>query len=68
MVQLVAQETNADRRPIEEVKAKAEAGDAASEAELGLRYKHGEDVAKDHVEAVKWYSQSRRAKFGPGAK
>ena len=63
MVQLVAQETNADRRPIEEVKAKAEAGDPASEAELGLRYKHGEGVAKDQVEAMKWYRKAAEQNY-----
>ena len=63
MVQLVAQETNADRRPIEEVKARAEAGDAASEAELGLRHKHGEGVAKDQVEAVKWYRKAAEQNY-----
>ena len=49
-----AQQTKADQKPIEEVKAKAEAGDAESEVELGLRYTNGEGVAKDQVEAVKW--------------
>ena len=63
MVQLVAQETNADRRPIEEVKAKAEAGDPASEAELGLRYKHGEGVAKDQLEAMKWYRKAAEQNY-----
>jgi len=58
VVQLVAQETEADRRPIEEVKAKAEAGDAAFEEELGLRYNFGKGVPKDQVEAVKWYRKA----------
>jgi len=53
-VQLAAQQTKADQKPIEEVKAKAEAGDAESEVELGLRYDKGEGVAKDQVEAAKW--------------
>ena len=58
MVQLVAQETNADRRPIEEVKAKAEAGDAKSQADLGLRFSTGAGVAKDQVEGVKWFRKA----------
>ena len=51
VVQLAAQQTKADQKPIEEVKAKAEAGDAESEVELGRRYDKGEGVAKDQAEA-----------------
>ena len=53
-----AQQTKADQKPIEEVKARAEAGDAESEVELGLRYTNGEGVAKDQVEAVKWFRKA----------
>ena len=67
-----AQQTKADQKPIEEVKARAEAGDAESEVELGLRYTNGEGVAKDQVEAVKWFRKAaeqndRRGsiQFGP---
>jgi hypothetical protein len=52
VVQLAAQQTKADQKPIEEVKAKAEAGDAESEVELGLRYDKGAGVVKDHAEAA----------------
>jgi hypothetical protein len=38
VVQLAAQQTNADQKPIEEVKAKAEASDAESQVDLGRRY------------------------------
>jgi len=41
VVQLAAQQTKADQKPLDEVKAKAEAGDAESEVELGLRYEQG---------------------------
>jgi TPR repeat protein len=58
VVQLAAQQTKADQKPIEEVKAKAEAGDAESEMELGRRYHKGEGVAKDQVEVVKWYRKA----------
>jgi TPR repeat protein len=58
VVQLAAQQAKADQKPIEEVKAKAEAGDAESEVELGLRYEQGKGVAKDQVEAVKWYRKA----------
>ena len=47
VVQLAAQQTKADQKPIGEVKAKAEAGDAESEVELGRRYDKGEGVVKD---------------------
>ena len=58
VVQLAAQQTKADQKPIEEVKAKAEAGDAESEVELGRRYDKGEGVVKDHAEAAKWYRKA----------
>src|SRR5215475_3863064 len=58
VVQLAAQQTNADQKLIEEVKAKAEAGDEESQVELGRRYEFGEGVAKDQVEAVKWYRKA----------
>ena|SRR5947207_9050579 len=58
LVQLAAQQTKADQKPIGEVKAKAEAGDAESEVELGLRYDKGEGVAKDQVEAAKWFRKA----------
>jgi len=58
VVQLAAQQTKADQKPIEEVKAKAEAGDAESEMELARRYDKGEGVVKDHTEAAKWYRKA----------
>ena len=67
VVQLAAQQTKADQKPIEEVKPKAEAGDADSQVELALRYEKGEGVAKDQTEAVKVVSQSRRTKFRQGS-
>jgi uncharacterized protein len=58
VVQLAAQQTNADQKPIEEVKAKAEAGDAESQVDLCRRYDKGEGLVKDHAEAVKWYRKA----------
>jgi S1-C subfamily serine protease len=52
--QLPAQQTKTDLKPIEEVKAKAEAGDVESEFQLGCRYRDGDGVAKNQVEAAKW--------------
>jgi TPR repeat protein len=57
------QQTKADQKPIEEVKAKAQAGDAESEVELGLRYLDGKDVPKNQVEAVKWFRKAAEQNF-----
>jgi hypothetical protein len=67
VVQLAGQQTKADQKPIEEVKAKAEAGDAESEVELGLRYEHGKGMAQDQVEAVKWFRKAGRMWMMPGS-
>jgi TPR repeat protein len=66
VVQLAGQQTKADQKPIEEVKAKAEAGDAESQVELGLRYLKGEGVTKDQVEAVKWFRKAAEQNFARG--
>ena len=63
VVQLAAQQTKADQKPIEEVKVKAEAGDAESEVELGLRYDKGAGVVKDHAEAAKWYRKAAEQNY-----
>ena len=63
VVQLVAEQTKTDQKPIKEVKAKAEAGDAESEVELGLRYLDGKDVPKNQVEAVKWYRKAAEQNY-----
>ena len=57
--QLSAQQTETDRnKQVEEVKAKAEAGDADSEFELGLRYYLSEGTPKDLAKAVKWFRKA----------
>ena len=48
VVQLAGQQTKVDQKPLEEVKAKAEAGDTESEVELGRRYDEGKGVVKNH--------------------
>ena len=63
VVQLAAQQTKADQKPIEEVKAKAETGDAKSQVELGRRYDKGAGVAKDHAEAAKWYRKAAEQNY-----
>jgi TPR repeat protein len=66
LVQLAGQQTNADQRSLKEVRAKAEAGDAESQVELGLRYVKGEGVTKDQVEAVKWFRKAAEQNFARG--
>ena len=56
--QLVVQQTRAEQRSIEELKAKAGSGDAESESALGGRYLLGDGVAKDKATAVKWYRKA----------
>src|SRR5260370_41166987 len=56
--QLRAEQPEINRKQVEELRAKAEAGDADSEYHLGLRYYNGEGVAKDLAEAVKWYRKA----------
>src|SRR6266516_1957049 len=63
VVQLAAEQTKVDQKPIEEVKAKAEAGDAETQVELGLRYDEGAGVAKDQVEAVKWFRKAAEQNY-----
>ena len=41
-----------------DLKARAERGDSNSEFRLGLCYSSGEGVAKDEVEAVKWFRKA----------
>ena len=52
--QLSAQQAKTDGKQFEELKAKAEAGDADSEYQLGFRYSNGDGVPKDFSKAVKW--------------
>ncbi len=57
--QLRAQETEADRKLFEEIKAKAEKGDAQSQCALGEVFCLGVlGVAKDDAEAVKWFRKA----------
>ena len=63
VVQLAAQQIKADQKPIGKVKAKAEAGDAESQVELGIRYADGKGVTKDQVEAVKWFRKATEQNY-----
>jgi TPR repeat protein len=55
---LSAQPGEADRKRFEDTKAKAEKGDAFAQWSLGNAYLKGEGVAKDDVEAAKWYRKA----------
>jgi TPR repeat protein len=56
--QLRAEQPGINRKKIEELRAKAEAGDDDSEYHLGLRYCNGEGVPKDFSKAVKWFRKA----------
>ena len=50
---LHAQQSEADRQAMAQLRANAEKGDAAAQCELGLAYR-GKGLPKDLPEAVKW--------------
>jgi TPR repeat protein len=70
--QLPAQQNEADRKLLAEIRARAEIGDAQSQFELGAAFHFGtQGVAKDYAEAVKWYRKAAeqnyaRAQFNLG--
>ena len=49
----------------QEYKASAEQGDAEAQFDLGWCYDDGRGVAKDYVEAVKWYRKAAGQNFAP---
>jgi TPR repeat protein len=53
-----AQQIEADRKSLAEVRAKAEKGDAVAQWNLGCRYYDGQGVAKDEAEVVKWFRKA----------
>ena len=57
--QLPAQQSEADRKMLAEIRAKAEKGDAPSQCDLGNAFSFGNlGVEKDEIEAVKWYRKA----------
>jgi len=57
--QLPAQQSEADRKLLADIRAKAEKGDVQSQFELGAALHFGNlGVAKEDVEAVKWYRKA----------
>ena len=57
-VQMLAQPTEAVRKRFEEIKAKAEKGEAEGQCLLGVCYYFGDGVAQDFTMAVKWYRKA----------
>jgi len=49
---------NMSAESLEELRKRAEDGDAAAQCDLGLRYAKGEGVSKDATEAVKWWRRA----------
>ena len=57
--QLPAQQSEADRKLLADIRVEAEKGDAQSQFELGLAFANGQlGVEKDDVEAVKWFHKA----------
>src|SRR2546427_676531 len=62
--QLPAQQSEADRKLLADIRAKAEKGDAQSQFELGTSFSVGNlGVSKDEVEAVKWYRKAAEQNY-----
>lgn len=55
---LPAQTGFVDRNTFEEIKAKAENGDAEAQSNLGYCYLTGNGVAQDYAESAKWYGKA----------
>ena len=56
--QSLGQQIEADRKRFEEIKTKAENGDADAQFKLAWAYALGEGVASNNVEAAKWYRRA----------
>jgi uncharacterized protein len=57
--QLPAQQNEADRKLVAEIRARAEMGDAKSQERLGAAFFLGKGgLTKDEVEAVKWFRKA----------
>ncbi len=52
---------------ISDLKARAEAGDAAAQYELGEVYRRGKEVTQDFSEAMKWYRQAAEQGYARAA-
>ena len=58
-IRLSAQQTEANQKLLDELKTKAEKGDAISQAGLGEVYYFGElGLSNNFVEALKWFQKA----------
>ena len=63
-----AQQSEADRKLLADIRAKAEKGDAQSQYQLGRAFAKGSlGVAKDEAEAVKWYRKAAKQNLAMAA-
>jgi hypothetical protein len=61
---LPAQQSEADRKLLADLRIKAEGGDAKSQYELGVTFDFGKlGVAKDYAEAVKWFRKAAEQNY-----
>jgi hypothetical protein len=56
----------AQQESIDELRAKAEAGDTDAQNDLGLAYANGEGVRQDDAVAVRWYRKAAGQGYGKG--
>ena len=56
----------AQQESIEEIRTKAEQGDADAQYNLGVIYRQGQGVAPDDVEAARWFRLAADQGLGPG--
>ena len=62
--QLLAQQNEADRKVLAEIRAGADKGDAEARYELGRAFFSGAlGVAKDEAEAVKWFRKAAEQNY-----
>ena len=55
---LAARQSHTDEKQVAEIRAKAAAGDAVAQFNLGIRYCEGQGVANDQKEAIKWFRKA----------
>ena len=62
---LCAQQNEVDRKQFDEIKTKAEKGDAEAQYKVGLCYHTENQATNDNVEAVKWFRRAAEQGFAP---
>jgi S1-C subfamily serine protease len=65
IVPLSAQPAGTGVLMFEEIKARAENGDAALQYQLGLHYFNGNNVTKDYLEAARWWHKAADQNYAP---